>query len=770
MSKARNKSPDRLHPAVEAFITGQGTFKQAVLENPEAESADVARTILLLSEAIAGTLSVEDALQAANSIDTSRGDPNLLIMFYVFWATLSLNRERKAESSALVDRALELVNPGTPPEIRVIPLRSKAELLFQVGRIEEGEDCFREALVAMPRAAARYPMVFNDWASLLALQGKFAEVEAEYNRILQRSSEKWVELYRAYVYLIHYSKTGRIAEIESLDRGALDQLPPKQKESATEILALAEVLSGRAPESLPDTLAAIRELLAGRPDAALALARTDVRRSSGFLYGQDFQDFNLVRCELAVGQSAAARRLLRLRRERGNVNYLDDFFLARAELLDGRFDEAAERFRAAYLACQRYKALPRLEIELKMSCELSRGDVLRLMAGVGIGTPEPGRAAAVPAAPAPAKEAPSVPMAATTGTARLIGGSSATEELRRLVAQYAALDVPVLVTGQTGTGKELVARALHEAGPRAARPFLAVNCGAIAEGLLESELFGHAKGSFTGAAAEHRGLFEEAGGGTILLDEVGEMPPRLQVALLRVLESGEVRPVGSTAPRKIACRVIAATNADLDALVVDKRFRPDLLYRLRRLEVRLPPLAERQGDILPLAERFLAEGRTDGLGPTLAPEVCQWLLAQPWPGNVRELRNVIEKLRLLNSEKLHYGPAELAAVAAPSAERLEPAGPPASPERKTAGPPVGAAGGSVGEYLKGRRTSLRRLDRIRDLFREHRRLARAELAEILGVSSFTVGRDLKTLIEEGFVEKVAPNASRCTHYFRLRSS
>jgi transcriptional regulator with PAS, ATPase and Fis domain len=196
----------------------------------------------------------------------------------------------------------------------------------------------------------------------------------------------------------------------------------------------------------------------------------------------------------------------------------------------------------------------------------------------------------------------------------------------------------VLIVGETGTGKELVARALHEESERAAEPFLAVNCGAISESLLESELFGHESGAFTGARRAHRGLFEAAGRGTLLLDEIGDTSPRLQVALLRVLETGEVRPVGSSTSRKVRCRVLAATNADLTGMVGEGRFRKDLYFRLDRIAIRIPPLRERGEDILSLADHFLSEDRHDGHRPTMSEALKAALLAHQWSGNVRELR------------------------------------------------------------------------------------------------------------------------------------
>jgi two-component system response regulator GlrR len=229
--------------------------------------------------------------------------------------------------------------------------------------------------------------------------------------------------------------------------------------------------------------------------------------------------------------------------------------------------------------------------------------------------------------------------------AGIITRSPRMDDLLRQARLVADSDASVLIFGESGTGKELLARAIHQASPRKDKPFVAVNCGAIPGDLLESELFGHARGAFTGAIQAHKGLFQAADGGTLFLDEIGDMPMPLQVKLLRVLQEGEVRPVGSTQAIPVDVRVISATHRDLDAQREQGHFREDLYYRLNVVSLKLPSLAERREDIPLLAAhilRRLAE-RYRKPAPTLAPDAMALLVAAPWPGNVRQLLNLLEQ-------------------------------------------------------------------------------------------------------------------------------
>ena len=245
--------------------------------------------------------------------------------------------------------------------------------------------------------------------------------------------------------------------------------------------------------------------------------------------------------------------------------------------------------------------------------------------------PSPGATARAAAAPA-------------TGES-LIGASAAMRDVQKTIGLLADSDATVLIAGETGTGKEVVARAIHRHGARRARAFVAVNCAAIPPDLLESQLFGHVRGAFTGAVADRLGSFREADGGTLFLDEVGDMPMAMQAKLLRVLQERVVQPVGGK-PSPVDVRIVAASHRDLAGMVRDGRFREDLFYRIGVVPVALPPLRDRLSDILPLAEHFLA-AVPGAAARTLSSQAAALLLAHPWPGNVRELQNAMQRVTAL---------------------------------------------------------------------------------------------------------------------------
>ncbi len=254
-------------------------------------------------------------------------------------------------------------------------------------------------------------------------------------------------------------------------------------------------------------------------------------------------------------------------------------------------------------------------------------------------------------------------LAAQSPEGTMLGQSPRFLKAQKLAQQVSHSDLPVLITGETGTGKELMARAIHRQSERHGGPFMAVNCGALPEALLESTLFGHKKGAFTGAISHRKGLFDEADKGTLFLDEIGDMPPSLQVKVLRALESGEILPVGADRLKTVDVRLISATNKDLESMLESGEFRDDLYWRIKGAEVALPPLRQRPSDIPLFAAFFLSQCGSlavDGRPRVLSKQAEQALIAHHWPGNLREFRFEMQRATVLAQHRLEIGPEDLA--------------------------------------------------------------------------------------------------------------
>ncbi len=346
----------------------------------------------------------------------------------------------------------------------------------------------------------------------------------------------------------------------------------------------------------------------------------------------------------------------------------------------------------------------------------------------------------------------------------IIGESTTLRKVFNVLTKVAPTDSTVLVTGESGTGKELLVKALHAHSTRSAQPFVPINCGAIPKDLLESELFGHEKGAFTHAIRSRAGRFEMAEGGTIFLDEIGEMPLSLQVKILRVLQEKEIERVGGTGPRKVNVRIVAATNRDLEEEVQAGRFREDLFYRLNVIPLHLPPLREREGDILLLARRFLERFCKRREQPILdmTSATCKVLMAYSWPGNVRELENFMERLSILvdgPSIEVHDLPRKVIDSVGPLKDLAE-AAPMAMDGQSQDAPPATSASSSEGRFMwpnlndmqhynMGLKEFLETIeDRLLDQALSQSDGVKNQAAELLGIKRTTLIEKLKKRREE----------------------
>jgi DNA-binding NtrC family response regulator len=788
--------------------------------------------LLQLHDCLEGRRLAKDTVEMAQAVPLSGWDPELLILFLSNWAELSCRIGRPSIAQALIHRARSLFTDATHPEVIATTMLVESILADTTGNKAKCERVLKEILQRISPHSARRRLYVWELALFLALQGRGVEAQAEMKELSWQSNDRFKVSRLLIVQFTDAIETGRVQDA-SMFMSELQTSLHAPKDLARipytayqDLLALMHVKPESSLTPLPEAervrlrwVAVIHALLRRDTEDALRMARVEANRLLGLIFTSGFDSFNLIRAELATGNGESALRLIKMRQGRGNHHYLDHFFSARAQWIMANRTRAVEHFSELLQAVERYRAKGRLDFEMRLACELSQGDVLdltrsaekklqRRKPGIPLPGATPVAVAAPPAVtgeaaptPTPGIEAEEVDEAARLGVNIIRGKSPTVIEIRESVLRFADLDAPVLITGETGTGKELVARALHLVSKRRQQPFTAVNCGAITETLLESELFGHERGAFTGAERANKGLFEATGEGTILLDEIGDITARLQSSLLRVLETGEIRAVGSTRTRRIHCHIVAATNSDLAKLADEGRFRRDLMFRLQRLGIYIPPLRERRDDVLPLVRHFLDLGRRIGIHATMTDDLREALRVYDWPGNIRELRNVIERMRLMHSDKLAYALDDLdlrfqsvreriktepvpppavaslppPAPAPPPVTPVTPGMPPVTvPPRQLILPPrpvaVRQTDGSMSDeqadaLLRKGRSPLRRLDRLRVLFSRYGKLTRKEVMDILGVSPNTATKDLQALCKDGTIRCVEPSQSSRSRYF-----
>ncbi len=767
----------RRDPIVGRFVTTDVPLLHVLKTGAPGLSSPVAQALQGILECLQGQRLAMDAIQAAQQAPLKDSDPELLILMLAAWAELSCRIGRPTESQAFLHRARSLFSDRTHPEIRAAAMMVESIVADTTGNQSLREQIVGDILDLLPSFSPRRKFYLWEKAFLLAQQGRGMDFGDTINEMTWQCNER-LPLCR--VQLVQF--------IDQVERGNADKasrlLPSvvaeRKRLSGTEAFALRNSLAllklmqgGVHPDLLPgakregeipNAMRIAYSLILRDRKEALRLARMEAQKMRGSILGTGFESYGLIRAELSSGNADSAIRILKAREARGNRHYLDNFFLARASLLLNERKEAVQRFAQLLEDIRRFEAQPRLDFEMKLACELEEGQALWLAQAATRRFQKAEDAKSVPEPPGLPPRPHLFPHDAASvsppGMAMILGSSMAISAIRETITRFADIDAPVLITGETGTGKDLVARALHEGSRRRDHPFTPVNCGSLTETLLESELFGHERGAFTGAEKAAKGLFEETGYGTILLDEIGDISPRLQSTLLRVLETGEIRAVGSGKTRKIHCRIIAATNVDLEQLTEENRFRKDLFFRLQRLLIHTPPLRERRADILLLARHFLDSGRRIGVHATLSKALRDALRAYDWPGNVRELKNVIERMRLMHSDKLVYDLDDLDAKLLNTLRNAN--RPLRSPDR-----PSAATANDDTPPLKTGTSMLRRLDRLKQLFLAHKKLTRGEIVREMGVSANTATKYVQALCDSGFIRRIEPSASTRSHYFIL---
>lgn len=642
--------------------------------------------------------------------------------------------ENESQQRAL-DKVLELDLPVTSAAYF---LACYNRLVLHVRRLEIKEaESFRERIDRCAERTGRESILCasRELGALIGrVTGKYEEALRQYSAIEERVAHSYrIRVLSEKARLLF--RMQRIAEADAL----LNDLTRDTESEEFRALRLGGVMLPLLDYTRVVRMLALRDLRGARARLRDILPKT---RATRYLC---YTLHLLCEVELADANPRAARMILEMIDRDEQTAGLHAYW-ARLYWLDGNREKAARHFRHLL-----DKGMPGLiKDQMLFAYELSAGDLLsltELAIDLDVNRPSDVAPGGSDAAPRPAD------------AVEFVGVSEHARKIRELITQYAAHDRTVLITGATGTGKEVVAKLLHGLGGRAKHPFVAVNCGSLQDALIESELFGHVRGAFTGAIKSHGGMFLAAGKGTVFLDEVNSMSPRLQAALLRTLETHVIRPVGSSRTVPIHARVIAATNRSLDELVAEGAFRPDLYYRLAKLHIRIPPLVERPEDIPHLMRHFL-DRLPRGREIEISDELIARFRANPWPGNVRELGNEIERLVLVSgaSDRLEADASDDRRVTERNFRTTQ--RPLGTPPDGT--PEVPAAGGTEGDGQSYREMRLRK---IRALFNARERVTRADVVKEIGCAPKTAAGDLLALVRAGVIRRVHTSAHIRTSYF-----
>jgi DNA-binding NtrC family response regulator len=716
-------------------------------------------------------------LDIDKTIREGHPDSNLFFFFISYLISYTIGVHHIEIARSLHSILTSSKNEKLHPIIQMACMQAEAAFVFAAEKKSEWIDMTKQSLTANAKKYPRYKVLLLNYCGSLAFSGMFKKLDDTNTKILNllatntRFSLRILQLKLINCYMIGNWQEGflHLAELKKSTTTQLDK-------NTNWIISSLKIISGDLNESSYEDesykllVQILNALLSGKIEEAEKNFQflTDkfpiLNRKPSLL---EYVSFHL---EIYKGNIEKVKLLLYERDVQGQAHYLDDLFYGRLHLCEKNFDAADQAFIRLIENITRYGAMGRLVYELQFAKEMKLTDILLLMQGWKKDLK------IIPSTRKNPSE--NFQNLIPNSTQLLVGNSLAIKQVKELVKKYATLKAPILVTGETGVGKELVSRSIHDEGSYPVAPFLAINCSALTDSLLQSELFGYVAGAFTGAQKERQGIFEAVGKGTVFLDEFGDISPQMQIALLRVLESNEIRMIGGTKTRKIECRIVVATNVNLHQLVLAKKFREDLYFRLTRFEIRIPTLRERIEDLPDLIYHFLKANNSSSKTPkNINNELLKVLSTYHWPGNIRELKNEIDRLSILHADK------ELLTIADFDFTHLQEWSPQtySQPEKisskndlnKQTNKPSETVT-SEGQYLKIIQQrgpqSERRHALLKEVFREYKKLTRNQVMGITNASPSTATKDLKILCESGFILRRSPTKSPRTDYFELATS
>lgn len=699
------------------------------------------------NDASVNTNNIDDFISKINQINFRAYEVEEQILFLRCLCQFFIDCNRISNAKSIYSVINKLIAPNLAPEFQILPIAIQAELSKLEGNFKKKIELTKNCLDLLNPTSGRYNYLLWAYTSQLGLTGDFENFNKYFQLLKQNSQNTKFASRIDYILMVQSLETGNFKIIKSLaDKIRNDQSVESRTMDITVCEKIYRIFVENNHSGLDENFIFDRILLStscllnNDYQNALEWARKCSEKYVDFLMEPSFFSYYQIRAELANGNISTAEYSLEKRKKMNNSCVFDDYFWFRIFHIKGN-KEKAQYFLNLFLEnSDKFDLHKRLDVEFRLSPEISlsvfRSYTRILEKPIILNS----------------SHSPTNKKEITNELDFIIGSSKAINQVKELIKKFSNVDTSILIVGETGTGKELVARALWKSGNYHSKPFIATNCGAISDHLLQSELFGHKKGAFTGAYENHDGIFEEAKDGVVFLDEIGEISNTMQISLLRVLESKEYRSVGANETKKIRCKIITATNKNLSELVKNKVFREDLLFRLERLIIEIPPLRKRPEDIPILVDYFL-----NTINPDLPPihfekTALDLLMSLPWEGNVRELRNEMERIRLFYSDKKVLTITELSQKYrlknTNSVQDLD--------DQKVQ---LNSTESSININSK-----FRRIEELKNLFTKYEKLTRLEVVDLLKVSPNTAANYLETLEKESvIVKKNIPNTK--TYFF-----
>lgn len=741
-----------MHPIIKEFVETNKTLSEILREfASEEQPVEVAFKMLLIKIGSATeVLAAKEYKQVDEAIENGHPDEELFLLFISYLILAYSNKKMyvKCESIYRISNSFSISK--YQPMVQAYYYYAIYYYYFEINNYAKIDEMQKLALSKIPKNSLRYPNLLSRIGHVMGVFGKLHDLPKEDFALLEKLSET------------EYMALGALAD-NSLFAGDTDlihkyktELSRRYKEhNSTSVdigKSMLELYQGDFEEKKNVTddfkvcLLYYKALKKRDLDSAREAFKkiNDASLCSIFIFVNYHHSFVTGRFEI----------LEKLIKEKADhfYHYMLDFFLARYFLIKKNKDLARYYYAQLLKNCEKHHAINRLKFEMQFAFELTPDSFFELTQPLQTPISEENSKTL-------AAELIS-PDSASTGFNRIVGKSKGILTIKKQVEQFANIQRPILIIGETGAGKEVVARAIHEESIHKAEPFLAINCGALTDTLLQSELFGYEVGAFTGAVTAHKGIFEAAEKGVVFLDEFGEMSQKLQVSLLRVLENNEIRRIGGTKERAIHCRIIAATNANIEELISKKLFREDLYHRLKQFTISIPPLRNRKEDIPQLINFFLTEQNAQQK-QTLSGDLMAIFQEYQWPGNIRELKNEIDRI------KIFCGYKPMIEVVDVELEWMKSSLP--KTQIKNRQDQKLSKEEEMHQRLLDRKISAgeKRRQQIIKLFQQYKELTRSQITDALEICSLTATKDLQQLCKEGRLEKVKPTLSPRSHYFKI---